>query len=465
MNIYCRVELKLRELESKLLLGISAAARGHTVFLGNIAHLTRLAKRGLIAPGVFHTKDIAPEKEKKNWNEIFRSKGFCITSLDEESGVLGSSYETFGKHRFSKEMIDSVDKVFCWGEKDYNGLKKMFPECSEKFILTGSPRIDFCRPELAKYFEPSATDAFTGGRPYILFASNFGSTNGFSPLWKQLEFSRASGRFVGMDDPDEFRVYSLFSRRMEMMAHYVRAIRLLAVKFPDHCVVIRPHPAESPEAWRGYIGELSNVLVVKDLSIAHWIRKAKVIFQHGCTTALEAAVVGVPIINFEPSEAPYSREQVYYPLLVGQEIRTADGLVETVGKIIRGEWDQTSEKSHNAPVIAELYHALDGQLASERAIDFWESFSQGKRMKEANWTLVKWQICFWDYVRRPLAALFRKLGLFHQSKYDFSHKFQNLSQSELADFSRRAKSLRKEWSDVRVEKIGRNSVLIRPPVR
>ena len=463
VNIYCRVELKLRELESKLLLAVAAAARGHNVFLGDIAYLCWLAKRSLIAPGLFHTKDLAPEKLKKEWNNLFRTSGFRVTSLDEESGVLGASYHSFGRHRFSEDMIESADRVLCWGPMDYEGLKEMFPEHVDKFVMTGSPRIDLCRPDLAGYFKPSMTDAYTGGKPYFLFASNFASTNGYTPLWKQLEFNRASGRFKGLNDPDEFSVYTLFSRRLTMMGHYVRAIRMLAKTFPDHCIVIRPHPAEASDAWRSYIGDLPNVLEVKELSIAHWIREAKVIFQHGCTTALEAGVVGIPIINFEPSEAPYSSDQVYHPLRVGRKVETVEDLVESVKKVISGEWDGRAEDAQNKEVLRELFHALDGPLASERTVDLWESLPPVESSRETNWTLVRWQIGFWDYVRRPIAAFLRALKLYPSRKNDFSHKFPSLSKRELSDFANRIKSLKKDWKNVRVEKIGRTGVLVRPP--
>ena len=41
MNIYLHVEISMRELDSKLLLGVIAASRGHQVLISDISEIER----------------------------------------------------------------------------------------------------------------------------------------------------------------------------------------------------------------------------------------------------------------------------------------------------------------------------------------------------------------------------------------------------------------------------------------
>ena len=58
MNIYIFIEIKKRELSSRLLLGLEAAKRGHDVYVGD---LKPYLKKNLLKPGIVHHKSITPK--------------------------------------------------------------------------------------------------------------------------------------------------------------------------------------------------------------------------------------------------------------------------------------------------------------------------------------------------------------------------------------------------------------------
>jgi hypothetical protein len=64
MNIYIHVENVVRELDSKILLAILAASRGHQVIVSNLSSITRGVALRLLAPGIFHTKSLTPGEDK-----------------------------------------------------------------------------------------------------------------------------------------------------------------------------------------------------------------------------------------------------------------------------------------------------------------------------------------------------------------------------------------------------------------
>jgi surface carbohydrate biosynthesis protein len=60
MNIYIPVEIKVRELEGRLLLALAAAERGHEVLLGQKQDVEFLLEQNLVKPGILHHKSILP---------------------------------------------------------------------------------------------------------------------------------------------------------------------------------------------------------------------------------------------------------------------------------------------------------------------------------------------------------------------------------------------------------------------
>ena len=85
MNIYLHVEVSVRELDSKLLLAVLAASKGHEVLVTDGIGVIDAFKSGNLYPGIFHTKSITPSNIKIKRHQEIISKGFKITCLDEES--------------------------------------------------------------------------------------------------------------------------------------------------------------------------------------------------------------------------------------------------------------------------------------------------------------------------------------------------------------------------------------------
>ena len=93
MNIYLHLEISARELDSKLLLAILAAARGHEVVVANIEVLEKGLLKGWLPSGIFHTKSITPSESKINRHRAIINKGSKITSIDEEACIDRFNYE------------------------------------------------------------------------------------------------------------------------------------------------------------------------------------------------------------------------------------------------------------------------------------------------------------------------------------------------------------------------------------
>lgn len=132
MNIYIHLEVLVRELDSKLLLAVLAASRGHEVIISNQENILKGLQRKLLKPGIFHTKSLTPSTEKIEKHKKILKAGCKITSIDEEGGLVDYGYKRFAKVRYSNETINQASAIFTWGLEDYKTLKKFYSKHSKK---------------------------------------------------------------------------------------------------------------------------------------------------------------------------------------------------------------------------------------------------------------------------------------------------------------------------------------------
>ena len=127
----------------------------------------------MIAPGILHTKSITHGDAKSKFHQQLIDKNFKITAIDEEHGLLDNyDYkEYFISNRLSKKELSKITAFFCWGNYDYQKLRKYFNAQKFKFHLTGSPRSDIWKSKTN--FKDYDNLTKTLNKPYILICTNF----------------------------------------------------------------------------------------------------------------------------------------------------------------------------------------------------------------------------------------------------------------------------------------------------
>jgi hypothetical protein len=165
--------------------------------------------------------------------------------------------------------------------------------------------------------------------------------------------------------------YEYSGYMLQLIGHFVKMIRALAETYPDVQILIRPHPVEAEDAWDKMIGPYPNVHVFRDGTISAWIRGARAIIHNGCTSALEAAVSGVPRIAYRPLPSPFERE---IPNQLSREAFSIEEMIERVGHILDGsssktELKQDSESHHK---LMQRLVNVDGVLAADRIVNEWD---------------------------------------------------------------------------------------------
>jgi len=369
MNIYVKIEILERELEGRLLLALAAAERGHDVFLGTFRSL--LSHRRWLEPGVFHDKSVTPKPSKVKLLRGLVDAGFVLTSQDEEHGLSDASYDAFARRRFSDETLALAGRVFTWGPHDTGSLETHFPDHADRFTVTGSPRVDIWRRELAALQapEPGGIDA---SQPYVLLAT---SAHPFqhNPFPTMMRDSRPS-QFPGYDDAQEWTHYEKYSVAYAYIGRLVRAVRIAARELPHLQFVVRPHPTAVPQAWKDVLGPVpDNVKVIREGGSGRWIEHAAAVVHNGSTAGVEAAARGVPTVSFQPVTA---RREMFSNRF-GRAAYDADELVGLLDAATRPDGRTAWWEGHDPrPLLEQRFAALDGPLAADRIVDGWEALER-----------------------------------------------------------------------------------------
>jgi hypothetical protein len=82
---------------------------------------------------------------------------------------------------------------------------------------------------------------------------------------------------------------------------FAAALPILDAAFPDHRIVVRPHPSEDHDAWRREVAGLANVTVAFEGSVIPWIAGSDALIHNSCTTGVEAYLLGKPVIAYQPA--------------------------------------------------------------------------------------------------------------------------------------------------------------------
>ena len=193
MNIYIHVEVSFRELDSKILLAVLAASRGHEVLVSNGTGLIEPLKSKILNPGIYHTKSITPSNSKIKRHQEIIYRGHKITSIDEESSLYAESEEVeqFIIDRSSDKSVEQSTAVFSWGAEEKKNFNKLYPKNKHKFHQTGSPRVDLWKPAFQNYWKKSKS---IPKKPFLLVSSNMIATDNIQ-FHENVKHLRESGYF------------------------------------------------------------------------------------------------------------------------------------------------------------------------------------------------------------------------------------------------------------------------------
>ena len=403
-SIIIPVENQVRELDPKLLLACIAAQRGLASLIGSRLEIDfRIAT---FPRSVYLSKSMTARSIKMF--RIMRQLGHEIAVWDEEA-LVHMQPETYFTRRLSPQAIKYVSHLFAWGQENAD-LWRQYADLPENIPIhiTGNPRGDLLRPRLLGYFDKETAEIRESFGDFILINTNFSNVNAFVPSLNLFLPGNKAG-----DDPKLGRAAVGMSREYaEGLRDYKQAvfedikglIPNIEKAFPNHTIVVRPHPTEDPRIYHEIAGKCTRVRVTNEGNVIPWLRAAGALVHNSCTTGVEAYMMGVPAVTYMATRNEYYDDGYYrLPNSVSYRCFNFEELRLTLARIFGGEIGASNGDEHKE-LINYYLAAQQDRLACDRIVDVIEKIMAGRSelpkaalygkmtgVYRSNWRrLVKW---------------------------------------------------------------------------
>ncbi|MGI9350807.1 MAG: surface carbohydrate biosynthesis protein [Rhizobiaceae bacterium] len=349
------VEVKHREFLSRILLSASAASRGYRVLLGKDTKIRRLAP--VLPAGVIFDKSLGTARHGKP--QRFKRLGHRVVVLDEESTGYYGSPEQFLSVRLSSQTLDPCDRWYCISDKLREHAQHLYPDYSDRFATSGLLRTDIWRREFRGFFETDRQRIAEKHGPFILFDSNFGGiihARGDAFVQKQIRGQKKAYSEV------ENRMAKIFEEGKPNLEAFISVLPKLAEWFPKHRIVIRPHPSETVKFWEDKFAGNEQIIVSNEGVSSPWILASDMMIHHGCTTGIEAEIMGKNHVMYAPHPDEHHDTEV---------MKAFAPIVKTEEELKKFMTENLGRKSNRKNTEAKEYFfaQLSGPLSVETILD------------------------------------------------------------------------------------------------
>lgn len=281
------------------------------------------------------------------------------------------SAEHYQAARLSPKTLPLAAHLFAWGE-DSAELLRTYPRYSGAPLhIVGSPRVDLLRPELREFFADDVRRIRERFGRFVLINSSFAMVNGFFDSFNILREPLSEGRPPRLGAAAhgaslDFAI-GYAAHRSTLFEEFKSMLRSLSEQFPDQTFVLRPHPSERHEPWLEVARDRPNVRVVHEGNVVPWLLAADALIHNGCTTAVEGAVIGLPLITYAPVKS--DSYEAHLPDGLSHEANDLTELRDLLKRAVEappGSWQPPAGAKE---LLGRHLAALTGPLACERIVE------------------------------------------------------------------------------------------------
>jgi surface carbohydrate biosynthesis protein len=454
------VENQVRELDAKILLACVAAERGFPVIIGSRAFIH--FEVASMPHGIYLAKSMRSLSD--SMFKILRQLGHEIIAWEEEA-LVHPPADTYFTVRLSPATIRNVSHVCAWGQENVD-LLMQYPELPSDLPIhiTGNPRGDILRTEMRPYFDQEVERLRTVHGNFILVNTNFTEVNPFIPsigLYLPPNDPRKKPR-LGQSGIGMSRAFAegLRDHKQAVLEDFKQLIPALENAFPDFTIVVRPHPSENQKIYQDIAAKCERVEVTNKGNVIPWLLAAKAMVHNGCTTGLEAYVLGTPSISYLATlNKYYDFEFQGLPTKLSYQCYTFDELKKTLACILTGELGFADSEERKSLVDYYL-SARHGRLACERIVDVLIASGYGKKRPPAQ--PMGTYIQGWMHAKLKATATklyMHRPGPNRQSYHD--HRYPPVSVAEIEQKITRFGKLLNRFGHIEVKEYSRHLFQIR----
>lgn len=341
MILYIPLEVYTREIKAHLLLAATAVSKGYQVLIASPSDLWLYKRLNLLPKGNYLLKNINIPSHSESQYLSFLKEGFDLYCQEQEPSVIFDSFQDYiNLMKIKPDQILPFKAVFCWGKRDANEYKVLFPSKSNIFYNTGSPRADLWSKQ---YLPLRKVNYITKLKPYILFVLNFGILMG-KKHWTD-HIKNLFDLELMQNDKDFENFINNFKEENKIGYDMVLAIKNISIKYPNINIVVRPHPSENPEYWKTLFYKQKNIIFSNNSdSLSSWISNSLLVIHNGCTSAVEAVIQKIPVVSYGPDRA-FSKANL--PNNLGVKAENLIQLENSINAIINNTNKNDQLKSEN----------------------------------------------------------------------------------------------------------------------
>jgi len=425
-------ENRAREFDAKLLLGCVAAEAGFKVIVGSRQAIHFWIDR--LPRSIYLAKDLRVSSARMF--NILDRLGHVIVAWDEEALVYHSRAHYLAA-RLHTPTLQMTRALFAWGEDNAELWRSSPGYHGAPIHKAGNPRLDLLREDVRPCFTNEVARLKLAYGDFVLVNSNFASVNHFSPNGAEVIRARiACSRARAFHD-------QAFAYRSTLLRRFLDMVPQLARTFPQATIVVRPHPSESEDVWRRCAAGLGNVVIQHEGSIVPWLMAAKAVVHNGCTTAIEASILGKGPIAYRPTAS--AEFDIHRPNEISATARTMEELCDAVAE----SWGTAGGSPH--PRMADYVAPPGNNLYSERIVDAIEQMIDQGRLDT--------EVGRCGRTLGHIKAMVRRHGKARQrdtsqqtARYD-AHRFQSMTADETEAAIRRLSRTLHRFEGVKVAQI------------
>ena len=447
------VENQVRELDAKLLLACLAAQRGFSSMIGsrremefNIDQFPRsiyLSKSMTIRSLIFF-------RVAKRFNHE-------IITWDEEA-LVHLPADTYFSRRLDPKAIRFVSHLFAWGQ-DNADLWRQYPHLPQKIPIhiTGTPRNDMMRSQLRPFYEEEVNKIKNQYGDFLLLNTNFNHVNAYGAdmnLFKPVKNPGDTPKF-GRAARGMSRAYAegLQDHKRAVLDHFLDIIPRLEKAFPDCNIVVRPHPTENHAIYKKIADRCERVHVTNEGNVVPWIMATRAVLHNGCTTGVEAYMMGVPAVSYRATvNEEYDYGFYVLPNKMSHQCFDFAQLKALLQQILRGELGAADGAERQA-LIGNYLASQEGPLACERMLDVLEKidedFSTTPRDSVKN-KMERWMVTRGLHLAKGIKS---NLPGSHNRPEFQRHRFPEISLEKLEAKLQRFQQLMGHNTGLKVEKV------------
>jgi surface carbohydrate biosynthesis protein len=431
------VENQVRELDPKLLLACIAAERGFSSVIGSRREME--FNINTFPRGIYLSKSMTVRSLL--FFRVAHRFGHQIVAWDEEA-LVHLPPDTYFSRRLDPSAIRYVSHLFAWGKENVE-LWRQYPNLPDSMPIhiTGNPRSDMLRPELRSYYNDDVEQFRHKYGDFILINTNFNHVNAYGPdmnLFRPVGSSEQKPQF-GRAARGMSREYAegLRDHKLAIFESFQQLIPELEQAFPDYSIIVRPHPTEKHDIYQQIASRCSRVQVTNEGNVVPWLMATKAVIHNGCTTGVEAYMMGVPAISYRPKvNDDYDFGFYRLPNTMSHQCFDFNQLRDILHKILKGNAGVANGDERKA-LIGNHIAAQEGALACERMVDVLEKLSD--ITKKSTETSIANQLACWALSKglKIARGIKSKLPGSHNRPEFQRHRYPGIALEEL-----KAKALR-----------------------